>query len=153
MPITKAGLMAGKVLFGLAVGLAQIIILFLVASVLFGVSLGHDIVAFALVTVGLSATVTTLGLAAAAIKFPGSAITAPLVIGALLGGCLFSQDLLPPLLRVVSYLIPHSWAMQGYQDLMLRGYGLAETLPEIGALFLFALIFFAFAAWRFDPLD
>ena len=62
--------------------------------------------------------------AADAIKFPGAAITAPLIIGALLGGCLFSPDFMPPWLRTISYFIPHTWAMTAYQDLLVRGQGL-----------------------------
>jgi ABC-2 type transport system permease protein len=120
---------------------------------LFKVDLGGDPLAFMLVCVALSTTVACLGMLAAAIKFPTAAITAPLVIGALLGGCLFSSDFFPPLLRTVSYFIPHTWAMMAYQDLLVRGQGLAQVLPEIGMLLLFAAIFFVVGVRRFDPLD
>jgi ABC-2 type transport system permease protein len=90
---------------------------------------------------------------ASAVKFPSSAITAPLVIGALLGGCLFSSDFFPPLLRTISYFMPHTWAMTAYQDLLVRGQGLAQVLPEIGVLLVFAAVFFGLGVWRFDPMD
>jgi ABC-2 type transport system permease protein len=131
----------------------QVLVLFLVSSTLFKVDLGGDPLAFLLVCVALSTTVACLGMLAAAIKFPMAAITAPLVIGALLGGCLFSSDFFPPLLRTVSYFIPHTWAMMAYQDLLVRGQGLAQVLPEIGMLLLFAVIFFVVGVRRFDPLD
>jgi ABC-2 type transport system permease protein len=131
----------------------QVLVLFLVSSTLFKLDLGGDPLAFILVCVALSTTVACLGLLAAAIKFPTAAITAPLVIGALLGGCLFSSDFFPPLLRTVSYFIPHTWAMMAYQDLLVRGQGLAQVLPEIGMLLLFAAIFFVVGVRRFDPLD
>jgi ABC-type multidrug transport system permease subunit len=92
------------------------------------------------------------GNARGGIKFPTAAITAPLVIGALLGGCLFSSDFFPPLLRTVS-TSSHTWAMMAYQDLLVRGQGLAQVLPEIGMLLLFAVIFFVVGVRRFDPLD
>ena len=75
------------------------------------------------------------------------------MIGALLGGCFFSPDFFPPLLRAISYFIPHTWAMMAYQDLLVRGQGLAQVLPEIGVLLLFAAVFFGIGVWRFDPLD
>jgi ABC-2 type transport system permease protein len=75
------------------------------------------------------------------------------VIGALLGGCLFSPDLFPSLLRTISYFIPHTWAMTAYQDLLVRGQGLAQVLPEIGVLLVFAAVFFGLGVWRFDPMD
>jgi ABC-2 type transport system permease protein len=39
--------------------------------------------------------------------------------------------------------------MQGMLDLVLRGRGLQDVLPEAGVLFLFALIFFSIGVWRF----
>lgn len=152
-PVSAASLLAGKLLYGLVISLVQILVLFLVTSTMFHLSLGKDPLAFLLVCVALAAAVACLGLLASAVKLPGSAITAPLVVGALLGGCLFPPDFFPPLLRTVSYFVPHSWAMTAYQDLLVRGQGLAQVLPEIGALLLFAAVFFGIGVWRFDPLD
>ena len=152
-PVSTPSLLAGKLLYGLVVSLVQIFVLFLATSSMFRLDLGTDPLAFILVCVALATTVACLGMLASAIKFPSSAITAPLVIGALLGGCLFSPDFFPPLLRTISYFIPHTWAMTAYQDLLVRGQGLAQVLPEIGVLLLFAAVFFAIGVWRFDPLD
>src|SRR3990170_4448976 len=152
-PVSTASLLAGKLLYGLAVSLVQILVLFLATSTMFGLNLGKDPLAFILVCVALATTVACLGMLASAVKFPMSAITAPLVIGALLGGCLFSPDFFPPLLRTIGYFIPHTWAMTAYQDLLVRGQGLAQVLPEIGVLLLFAAIFFGLGVWRFDPMD
>jgi len=152
-PVSTASLLAGKLLYGLVVSLVQILVLFLATSTMFGLDLGKDPLAFILVCVALATTVACLGMLASAVKFPSSAITAPLVIGALLGGCLFSPDFFPPLLRTIGYFIPHTWAMTAYQDLLVRGQGLAQVLPEIGVLLLFAAVFFGFGVWRFDPMD
>ncbi len=152
-PVRTASLLGGKLLYGLVVSLVQILVLYLVASVMFKLDLGNDPLAFLLVSVALATTVTGLGMLSAAIKFPGAAITAPLIIGALLGGCMFSPDFMPPWLRTISYFIPHTWAMTAYQDLLVRGQGLAQVLPEIGMLLLFAAIFFGIGVWRYDPLD
>jgi ABC-2 type transport system permease protein len=152
-PVSTPSLLAGKLLYGLVVSLVQIFVLFLATSTMFRLDLGNDPLAFILVCVALAATVACLGMLAAAVKFPSSAITAPLVIGALLGGCLFSTDFFPPLLRTISYFMPHTWAMTAYQDLLVRGQGLAQVLPEIGVLLLFAAVFFGIGVWRFDPLD
>ena len=79
----------------------------------------------------------------------GAGLAAPLIIGALLGGCMFPIDLMPPFLRSLSYAMPHSWALNGYLSLIVRGLGLQEILPQIGALLGFALVFFLIAVWRF----
>jgi hypothetical protein len=39
--------------------------------------------------------------------------------------------------------------MQGLQDVLVRGYGLAGILPEAGALLGFAGVFFLIGVWRF----
>jgi ABC-2 type transport system permease protein len=39
--------------------------------------------------------------------------------------------------------------MQGMLDLLLRGGGLPEVLPEVGVLLAFAAIFFSVGVWRF----
>ncbi len=56
---------------------------------------------------------------------------------------------MPPFLRSISYIVPHSWALKGYQNLMVRGLGLQEVLPQVGVLLGFALLFFLIAIWRF----
>jgi ABC-2 type transport system permease protein len=54
----------------------------------------------------------------------------------------------------LSYIVPHSWALNGYQNLLVRGQGIQEVLPQIGALLGFALLFFLiFAVLRFDFED
>src|SRR3972149_4868308 len=105
-PVSTASLLAGKLLYGLVVSLVQILVLFLARSTMFRLELDNAPLAFILVCVALATAVACLGMLASAIKFPDSAITAPLVIGALLGGCLFSPDFFPPLLRTISYFIP-----------------------------------------------
>ncbi len=39
-------------------------------------------------------------------------------------------------------ILPTTWAMQGMLDLVLRGGGLVEILPEAGVLLVFAVVFF-----------
>ena len=100
-PVSTTKLLSGKLLYGLVICLVQVLVLFVVSSLLFQLDLGGEPVAFLLVSVALATTVACLGMLAAAIKFPMAAITAPLVIGALLGGCFFTPDFFPPFLRTI----------------------------------------------------
>jgi ABC-2 type transport system permease protein len=63
---------------------------------------------------------------------------------------MFPLDLMPSALRSFSYAVPHSWALRGFQEMMVRGQGLQEIMPHIAALLGFALLFFLIAIWRFD---
>ncbi len=148
-PVSRTELVAGKMLATMLVGFTQVIFLFIVGAVLFKLGLGRDPLAFLILTGALVAAATTLGLAVSTTSLKGAGLAAPLIIAALLGGCMFPIDLMPPFLRSLSYAMPHSWALNGYLSLMVRGLGLQEVLPQIGALLGFALVFFLIAVWRF----
>lgn len=68
---------------------------------------------------------------------------------ALLGGCWYPIELFPEAARVAAKILPTNWAMQALTDLMMRGQGLAEILPEAGVLLGFAVVFFVVGIWRF----
>lgn len=148
-PISKVELLGGKFLAALCIGLFQVILLFLVGSLIFHLGLGNDPLAFLLLTLALVLAAAALGLAVSTTSLGGAGLTTPIIISALLGGCMFPLELMPPFLRSLSYFVPHSWALKGYQNLMVRGLGLEEVIPQIAALLGFALLFFLFAAWRF----
>lgn len=150
MPVSRSELLGGKLFAAMIVGLVQVFLLFGAGALLFGLRLGNDPLAFFLLTVVLVAAATALGLAAATTRLSGGALVAPLVIAALLGGSMFPLDLMPPFLRAVSLIIPHRWALTGYQNLMVRGLGLQEVFPQIAVLAAFALLFFLIAVLRFD---
>ena len=43
----------------------------------------------------------------------------------------------------------HAWALDAYQDLLMRGCGFAEVLPKVGILGPFAALFFVVGVWNF----
>lgn len=149
-PVSRAELLGGKMLATIVIGLAQVLILFGIGALVFKLRLGNDPLAFILLTVALVTSAASIGLAASTTRTRGGGLAAPLIIAALLGGCMFPLDLMPSFLRSLSLIVPHSWALNGYQNLMVRGFGLQEVLPQIGALTGFALVFFLIAVRRFD---
>ena len=152
-PVPRTALLGGKLLSAVIVGVLQVALMFAVGKFGFGLGLGSDPVALVLLTITMVAAATGIGLAAATSNLSGGALTAPLVVSALLGGCVLPTDMLPPQVRAVAKIVPHSWALNGYQNLMIRGHGLAQVLPQIGVLLIFTVVFFAIAAWRFDFED
>jgi ABC-2 type transport system permease protein len=149
-PVSRAELLGGKLLASMIIGLVQVFILFGVGALVFKLDLGSDPLAFFVLTLALVAAATSLGLLAATTSLRGGGLAAPLIITALLGGCMFPLDLMPSFLRTVSYFVPHSWALTGYQNLLVRGLGLQEVFPQILVLLLFAALFFWIALRRFD---
>ena len=86
------------------------------------------------------------------IKTEGQANGLSIMFGmvfALMGGCWYPMELFPPVVQNVVKVLPTTWAMQGMLDLVLRGGGLQDVLPEAAVLLGFAAIFFSVGVWRF----
>ena len=98
---------------------------------------------------GAAALGTTLG---TFVKTEGQASGLSIMLGmvmALLGGCWYPLELFPPFVQTAVKVLPTTWAMQGMLDLVLRGQGLVEILPEAGVLLGFAAVFLAIGVLRF----
>lgn len=71
------------------------------------------------------------------------------MIFALMGGCWYPLELFPKAIQSAVKILPTTWAMQGLLDLVLRGKGLVDILPEAGVLLGFAVVFFSVGVVRF----
>ena len=71
------------------------------------------------------------------------------MVFALMGGCWYPLELFPPAIQNAVKILPTTWAMQGMLDLVLRGKGLMDILPEAGVLLGFAALFFTVGVLRF----
>ena len=152
-PMSRVVLLAGKLLPYYLINIAQIAIMLGVSSLLFKMSLGDSPVALVVVSLAAAATATGLGILVAALarteaQIGGLTVLILLTLSAL-GGCFVPRFIMPEWLRTIGLVTPHAWALDAYQDLLVRGYGLLEVLPKIGVLVAFALVFFAIGVWRF----
>jgi ABC-2 type transport system permease protein len=67
----------------------------------------------------------------------------------MVGGAFIPNFLLGDFLGTVGKIVPHFWANQAFNDLMIRGHGVGAILPELGVLALFAVAFFGVGLLRF----
>jgi ABC-2 type transport system permease protein len=116
-------------------------------------SLGNSPSGLVVVSLVAAATATGLGVLVAALarteaQISGLTILVLLTLSAL-GGCFVPRFVMPEWLRTVGLVTPHAWALDAYQDLLVRGYGLFDVLPKLGTLAAFAVAFFLIGAWRF----
>ncbi len=157
MPAHRATVLGGKLLARLTLGAVQMTLLFAGGAWLFGVNWGQDALAlaavslaFALATVGLGMLVATVVRTAE----QASSVVVGLAMGlAALGGAWYPLEITPPLYRQIVQILPSTWAMRAYTDLLVRGAGLRDVLPAIGALLLFATAFTALGVWRFNRYE
>lgn len=159
-PISKASLLVGKMLPNFIMALVLIVVIFAV-SILFlpllgldPVTLGNDPLALVLLSLVLALCSTAFGVLIAAVTRTEAQMDALGNVGVwllgFLGGCLLPPFLLEFIgLSAISKVVPHYWAITAYQDLMVRGRGLADIAPQLLALLAFSAIFFAIGVWRF----
>jgi ABC-2 type transport system permease protein len=144
-PVSASALVTGKAVSRLFVGVLQMLILFAVGRVAFSVSLGRSWVVLGLVILGTSFAAATFGLLVAALA-PSRDAVLPLgtiaVMGmAAVGGCWWPMSFEPQWLQSFAYVFPTAWAMEAFNDLMLRELGLADVWPSLLALVLFGLAY------------
>ena len=159
-PISKATLLAGKMLPNFITALLQIVAIFafgvwgMQALGLKPVSLGNDIPALILTLLLLALCSTALGLVIAALARTegqiGGLSTVLLWGLGLLGGCFMPLFLLERFLKQAPMVVPHYWAKRALESLLVRGVGLADVSLELAALSGFVLLFLAFGLWKFD---
>jgi ABC-2 type transport system permease protein len=144
-PVPASALIASKVFSRFAVGVVQMIILFAFGRLVFAVSLGHSWLALGLLIGAISFAAATLGLLVAALA-PSRDAVLPLgtiaIMGmAAIGGCWWPMTLEPLWLQNVAHVFPTAWAMEGFNDLMLRQRSLADIAPALTALILFGVVY------------
>jgi ABC-2 type transport system permease protein len=158
-PISKPALLIGKLLPYYLVNLIQIVLIFaagiwIVPLMGFpALNLGEHPEGLIVVSLATAAAASGLGLLVASLvrtpEATGGLGALIAVMMAAIGGCFVPTFVMPQFMQTLSKIVPHAWALQGYQDVLIRGYGAGQVMPEVGALMIFAAIFFGFALWRF----
>jgi ABC-2 type transport system permease protein len=152
-PANKSTFLLGTISGQVAMALVQMLLLVGFGALVLKLSWGDDPLALLviLLTSALAAAAfgTTMG---TFIKTESQASGLSIMFGmvfALLGGCWYPLELFPPAIQNLVKVLPTTWAMQGMLDLVLRGGGLQDILPEAAVLLLFAVLFFSVGVWRF----
>ncbi len=152
-PMSRATMLAGKMLPYYIINVLQIAIMLGASWLLFGLNLGSSPAGLIVVSLAAAATATGLGVMVAALARSeaqiGGLTTLLLLTMAALGGSFVPRFTMPEWLKSIGLITPHAWALDAFQDLLVRGYGLVDVLPKVDVLTAFALAFFAIGVWRF----
>jgi ABC-2 type transport system permease protein len=152
LPISRAELLAGKILGFFVLGMLQYLVVMLIGAA-FGMSFGKDILAFGLVAAAFALCATSLSLALATqIRTEGQAsqLTTLLSLAlASLGGAWWPLYIVPDFMKIVGHFSPVAWAMDGFQDLLFYGGSIVDVLPELGILLAISVVLFGIGIWGF----
>jgi ABC-2 type transport system permease protein len=151
-PTRVREIIAGETIGRFAFALFQGGLIVIASALLFGVdwidpfATGAIVVAFALVASGAAMLLAT----AVANEHQLSALGPALgMIFGLLGGTIVPIDVFPDVMRTLSHVTPHAWAMDAFHRLLLEGGGLGQVLTEVGVLLGFAAVLLTLAVFRF----
>ena len=141
-----AGIGLAKLLFALL----QSALIVAVATLLFDVSWGDPLAATALVVL-FAVVAAAVGLLVGAVSSgpdQAGAIGIPVAIAlAMLGGCMWPLEVVPPIMRTIGHISPHAWAMDGWLTLIFDGGGLADVAVELAVLAVYAAGLGLLARW------
>lgn len=153
MPMRKAAILFGKLGGIYVAGLVQAAILIGAGALLFGVPWGQAPVALLVMVLSFAFSITSLGMLIAGIArtyAQANALANILIyIVAALGGAWWPIEIVPGWMQQVARLTPTYWAMQGFQDIIVRGLGLVAVLPNAALLLLFGAVYLSIGLWRF----
>jgi ABC-2 type transport system permease protein len=153
MPITRAQLLGGKILARFATGIIQFLVVLAVGMIM-RVNLGSDLLAFALLIVMYTLSITAFSFALAprlrTEQQAGSLSLLLSMVLAPLGGAWFPLDLMPQWMRVVGHVSPVAWAMEGFNNLVFNGGSLSTVLVQLAALVIFTVVFFIIGIRSFE---
>jgi linearmycin/streptolysin S transport system permease protein len=151
-PTRKATILLGKVIARLGMGLFQMTLLIGFGALALGVDWGRSWGALALVATAFALASVALGTLLGALvrsRSQASGLTTMFsMLLAALGGAWWPLEVTPPAYQAVVKALPTTWAMIGFNDVILRGQGIAAILPVVGVLIAFAAVFFALGIWR-----
>jgi len=151
--VTKEAILGGIFTGSVIRGVIQIIIFWVVGILAFNVDMGLAPGAVILLSVLMvlmsSAFALMLATLAKTIRSASSLAVLTSLLLAPLGGCWWPSFLYPQWLQNMSKIVPHAWATEGFNKLMLFGAGFRDAAPSMIALAVFAVIFGGVAVWRF----
>jgi ABC-2 type transport system permease protein len=151
-PTSGRTILIGELLGRFAVAMIQGLFIFVGTAFVFGVEWGNPIaasaviVAFGLVATGVAMLVGSIATNAEQASSIGVGFA--MLLGAF-GGAMVPPEVFPEVMRTVSHVTPHAWAIDGLRAVAIRDADLIGVLPQIAVLLAFAVVLLGAATVRF----
>jgi ABC-2 type transport system permease protein len=156
-PIPRGAILAGKMIAYMLLACMQVVVVFAVASLVFGTPLGKSPFGLVVLTLVVAFNAAALGMLVAAIAKTGKqADSIGVILAFVLAGLGGALAITPtPMYRsggfmgFIASLTPQNHAVEGFYKLMAENASFIQVLPQIGILLGMGIIFFLIALWRF----
>jgi ABC-2 type transport system permease protein len=152
-PVSRADILWSKFIYGICLGLLQLVVLFFAGHVLYGIEIGGQLGLLVVVCVFAAAACTSFGMLIAAVSpTPESArgiATFVILLMSAVGGAWFPVSFMPEFIQRFSRLTLVYWSVEGFSQVLWARATLAELLPTLGYLALITALVMGVAIWRF----
>jgi ABC-2 type transport system permease protein len=153
-PATRAHILWSKFLYGVVLGLVQLVVLFIAGRILYGIDVEHHLGLLVLVCAFAAAACTAFGMLLASVSSSPEAArglaTLSILLMSAIGGAWFPVSFMPEFIQKLSKLTLVYWSMEGFDQVLWANASFAELLPTLGILGAIAAAVMGLAVWRFN---
>ena len=153
-PVSRSQILWSKFVYGVCIGMLQLITLFIAGRILYGIDVEHHIGLLLLVCAFAAAACTAFGMLVASVSSSPEAAsglaTFLILLMCAIGGAWFPVTLMPEFIQQVSKLTLVYWAMEGFSQVLWANASLWELLPTLGILGGITTAVMTVAVWRFN---
>ncbi len=152
-PLSRWGLMLGKLIPYLCIGMTMATILFLIMRFLFGVPINGSVIAMMFTTLVYVFALLSLGLLVATkAENQMQALQMSMVFmlpSVFFSGFVFPRETMPWIFQALGSLLPATYFISLARAIILRGANLFEYWPQLLILIIMSILLFAFCALLF----
>lgn len=153
-PVTRAQILWSRFLFGIALGLVQLVTIFYVGHLLYGIDVTSHLGNLVVVCVAAAAACTALGMLIASVSSSPEAAqglaTFLILTMSACGGAWFPVSFMPEFMQRLARFTLTYWAMDGFGQVLWAGRSFVQILPTVGVLLAITGAVMAVALWRFN---
>ena len=156
-PASTLEIVLGKIVPAAILMLFQLVLLFVVGVVVFGMQIRGSLVGLAVMLLACTTVLVAFSMLLVSVARTASQAMATVNMAAMvlagLGGALAPVDVLPAWAQTIAPLSPAYWMLKGFRDIVLDGRGADATIVPAAIVLRFAGAMAAAAVLRFSVTD
>jgi ABC-2 type transport system permease protein len=153
-PVTRAQLLWSRFLFGVLIGLVQLLTMFMAGHLMYGIDVFGHLGNLIAVSVAAAAACSSFGMLIAALA-PNAAAASGLstlvvMVMSATGGAWFPMSFMPEFMQKIGKFTLVYWSMEGFLQVLWAERTFVELLPILGVLAGITLVVMTVAIWRLN---
>jgi len=153
-PVTRAQLLWSRFLYGVWLGLIQLLIMFMAGHLMYGIDVFGHLGNLIAVSVAAAAACSSFGMLIAALA-PNAAAASGLstllvMVMSATGGAWFPMSFMPEFMQRIGKFTLVYWSMEGFLQVLWAERTFVELLPILGILAGITLVVMTVAIWRLN---